>query len=134
MPVMAAVTGASAVLTVSLDQIGTENLGVAVRKPPSTRRCEAVECDAVVVAKIGRLPRNAARSKIGRAGANDVTDRSDAVCNHAAVRQDADPNREIDSLLEQVDNMIAEEKTQIDVRICRQEFQRDRQQVQVSEH
>jgi hypothetical protein len=58
-----------------------------------------VECDAVVIAKIARLLRTPAHGKIGRAGADDAADRTDAGRNHAAVRQGADPDCEIDPIL-----------------------------------
>src|ERR1700681_2886840 len=59
-------------------------------------QCEPVECDAVMIAKIARLLRTPAHGKIGRAGADDAADRTDAGRNHAAVRQGADPDCEID--------------------------------------
>jgi hypothetical protein len=47
-----------------------------------------------------------------------VTDRTDAGRNQAAIRQDADSDGEIDAILEQVENPVAEQKPRIDIGIC----------------
>ena len=87
-----------------------------------------------MVAKLGKRLGFAFRCKIGGAPAYDDTYRADA-CRDlaAAVRKRADPNRNVDVLLNRVDDPVGQHEPQTDFRIRIQEFYREWEEMRMTE-
>src|SRR4051794_21546396 len=96
------------------------------------RRCEIVDGDAFVIGKVLRLLRPSVCSKVGGAGAYDVTDRTDTGGDHAAVWQGADTDCSVDIFLKQVDNTVTQHQPQVNLGVGTGKLQGYRQQVHVS--
>src|SRR5262244_4624482 len=68
------------------------------REPPTISVCKAGEGHAIVPGKLAWTLRAPPTRKVGRAGADHEPDGPDRPRDHAAVRQRADPDPEIDVL------------------------------------
>ena len=81
----------------------------------------------------GRL-RRASCFQILRARTCHPADRPQPGRNHAAVWQPSDPDRNIDLIVDQVDDLIGQHQPCADVRIGREEVEQDRLDMQPAEH
>src|SRR5882724_12624199 len=84
-------------------------------------------------AEVAGSRRRAARGEIGRARADHAADFPDPRRDQAAIGQGADPNGEIDRLLQEIDRAVGEHQPDVDVRIGPEERRHDRQHVEAAE-
>src|SRR6516165_9695341 len=92
-----------------------------------------VNGDAIILAQIAELFWLAPRLQVRGATADDDSDRTNASRNHTAVRQSSHADRDIDILLDRVDDMVSQQQPQRNVRVGFEEFDRKRQQMHVAE-
>jgi hypothetical protein len=95
---------------------------------------KAGEGHAIVDCYVLRRFREASVREIFRACAYDTPNRSDPARDDAAVGQRADTDAEIDMLLLQADDAVAQAKPQQDVGIGFQKRRRDRHHMNATEH
>ena len=81
-----------------------------------------------------RLLRYAVHRQILRTGANDKTNKPDATGNQSAVRQCANTHGDVDMLLQEIGNLIAEDKANINVRVSFEKVRNNRNDMQATEH
>ena len=124
---------ASAVLTIKPRMDGDRLCGFARGERPGVGEMQALKGDAIMHAEFARTLRRTARSKIGRAAADNAANCADPACDQAAVGQGADPHREIDMLLQQVDHAVGQNHPDVDVRVGLEELHHDRKDVQTAE-
>src|SRR5271170_7547448 len=117
------------------DEPGTDrnrNLGLALHERPDIRPEIPGIADAVVSGEVVWRARRSARSKIFGVGEDDAAGRADAKRDQAAVGQRADAQRDVDRFLEQTEDLVAEDETNVDVRISREELDQDRDQMEAA--
>src|SRR5689334_21268288 len=93
------------------------NLGLSTRECPYVRRLETLVIDAVMAGEIVGGGRRSAPVQIGRAGAYDPNVAAEPQRHEAAVGQYADAQRQIDMLLGQAEDALAQNQAHVDLRI-----------------
>ena len=83
--------------------------------------------------RVGRF-RRSARLKIVWARAGHPAHRAEAHRNHAAVGQSSYTNRDIDMIVDEIDDMVGEHQPRMNVGIGFQEIQNNRRDMQFPEH
>jgi hypothetical protein len=90
-----------------------------------------VDGDAIMIFEVAGLLLPSAYCQIAGAGAHHKSYRTDLGGDQAAIRENADPNGDIDVLVDGIDDAVGQHKSQFDIRIGIQEFDRDRKQIHV---
>src|SRR5271156_3929975 len=100
---------------------------------PTSRHPCLIDRNAVVVGKIIRRLRTPTSSKIFWTRAGDDTNGSNASRDHAAVWKRPNTNGHVDLILNGIQDAIAEQETQSDIRVNVEELAREGKQVKMPE-
>jgi hypothetical protein len=84
--------------------------------------------------EFARVRGRAVGGKIGRARTDDASDAADPDRDHARIRQLADTQREIDMLIEKIDDAVDQHHLDIDLAIGLEELRHDRDEMETAEH
>ena len=95
---------------------------------------QPLEGDAFVVRNIGGRPQCAAPGKVVGAGADDPADIAQLARDQIAIRQLADPDRDIDMRLDDVDRGIGQHQSHGDIGVGREERMHHRCDMELAEH
>ena len=132
-PAMAASTAASDVFTVSLVRMGAAISLPPLDELPTSRHPCLIDRNAVMAEKIVRRLRASASSKIFWTRAGYDTNGSNACRDHAAVWKRPNANGDVDLILDRIQDAIAEQETQGDIRVHFQELTGEWEQVEMPE-
>ena len=106
--------------------------GFTHRHHPRVGRHQTLKRDAVMSTEVVGTLRRTSLGKIGRASANDFSNRTNTGCNKVAVRQLADPNSKIDMLFEKIDHAVGEDDLDVNFGIGLKEFRCYRENMQAA--
>src|SRR5262245_45778364 len=93
------------------------NLGSSAAEHPRLGRGLALERDAIVRLKVVRNFRHPSLREICGTAANHAANHADATGDEAAVGEIADPHRQIDAVLQEIDYVVGEKEPDIDLRV-----------------